>query len=181
MTNITASTNLWPALPFAEWKDTYDTIHRWAQVVGKIRLALTPLVNHWWNSTLYITPRGLTTSIMYYNGRLLQIDFDFISHLLLLVTSDNPTKTIALRPCSVAEFYQATMAALRSLGILVTIWTTPVEMPDRTPFEQDNKHTSYDPEYVQRFWRILTQARVFRVSLPFYWQSEPRTFFLGGF
>ena len=183
MTNITASTNLWPALPFAEWKDTYDTIHRWAQVVGKIRLALTPLVNHWWNSTLYITPHGLTTSIMYYNGRLLQIDFDFISHLLLLVTSDNHTKTIALRPCSVAEFYQATMAALRSLGILVTIWTTPVEMPDRTPFEQDNKHTSYDPEYVQRFWRILTQAsRVFsEFRCRFIGKVSPVHFFWGAF
>jgi hypothetical protein len=95
---------------------------------------------------------------MYYNGQLLQIDFDFISHHLLIITTDNPTKTIDLRPCSVAEFYHETMAALRSLGMPVTIWTTPVEVPDRTPFELDNDHTSYDPEYVQRFWRILAQA-----------------------
>ena len=97
----------------------------------KIRLALTPQVNHWWNSTLYVTPRGLTTFAMYYNGRLLQIDFDFSSHLLLVVTADNPTKTIALRPCSVAEFYQEVMATLKSLGIPITIWTTPVEIPDQ--------------------------------------------------
>jgi hypothetical protein len=98
MINITttSSTNPWPALPLTEWKDTYDTLHRWTQIVGTIRLALTPRINHWWNSTLYITPHGLTTSAMYYNGSLLQIDFDFISHLLTIVTSDNPTaKTIS--------------------------------------------------------------------------------------
>jgi hypothetical protein len=155
---MTNTINLWPALPLAEWKDTYDTLHRCTQIVGKIRLALTPPVNHWWNSALYITPHGLTTSSMYYNGQLLQIDFDFISHHLLIITADNPTKTIDLRPCSVAEFYHETMAALRSLGMPVTIWTTPVEVPDRTSFELDNNHTSYDPEYVQRFWRILAQA-----------------------
>ena len=95
LTNTTPMTGPWPALPLAEWKNTYDTVHRWTQIVGKIRLALTPFVNHWWNSTLYITPRGLTTtSSMYYNGRLLQIDFDFISHLLLILTPDNPVETI---------------------------------------------------------------------------------------
>ncbi len=131
------TTNPWPALPLAEWKDTYDTLHMWTQIVGKIRLALTPFVNHWWNATLYVTPRGLTTSAMPYNGRLFQIDFDFIAQLLLIVTTDDSTKTIALRPRSVAEFYQETMAALGSLGMPVTIWTTPVEVPDRIPFEQD--------------------------------------------
>jgi Family of unknown function (DUF5996) len=182
-TNITASTNPWPALPLTEWEDTYHTLHRWAQIVGKIRLALTPLVNHWWNSTLYITPHGLTTSTMYCDGRPLQIDFDFLSHLLLIVTADSPTKSITLRPCSVAEFYEETMAALRSLGILVTIWTTPVEIPDRTPFEQDNKHKSYDPEYVQRFWRILTQAsRVFsEFRSRFIGKVSPVHFFWGAF
>ena len=167
----------------AEWRDTYDTLHRWTQIIGKIRLALTPKLNHWWNSTLYITPRGLTTSSMYYNGRLLQIDFDFIAHLLFIITADNPTKTIALRPCSVAEFYQETMLALRSLGMPVSVWTTPVEVPDRTPFEQDKKHTSYDPEYVQRFWRILAQAS--RVLLEFrsrfIGKVSPVHFFWGAF
>jgi hypothetical protein len=175
--------NLWPELPLAEWKDTYDTLHRWTQIIGKIRLALTPPVNHWWNSTLYITPRGLTTFSMYYNGRLLQIDFDFISHVLLIVTDDNATKTVTLRPCSVAEFYQEIMAALRSLGIHVTIWTTPVEVPDRTPFEQDKRHKSYDPEYTQRFWRILVQ--VSRVLLEFrsrfIGKVSPVHFFWGAF
>jgi hypothetical protein len=177
------TTNLWPELPLAEWKDTYDTLHRWTQIIGKIRLALTPPVNHWWNSTLYITPRGLTTFSMYYNGRLLQIDFDFISHVLLIVTDDNATKTVTLRPCSVAEFYQEIMAALRSLGIHVTIWTTPVEVPDRTPFEQDKRHKSYDPEYAQRFWRILVQAsRVLsEFRSRFIGKVSPVHFFWGAF
>ncbi len=188
MTNTSATTtakkNPWPALPLAEWKDTYDTLHRWTQIVGKIKLALTPPANHWWNSSLHITPHGLTTSTMYHNGQLLQIDFDFISHLLLIMTSDNPTtKTIALRPCSVAEFYQETMAALRSLGIPITIWTTPVEVADRTPFEQDENHKSYDPEYVQRFWQILAQAsRVFSVFRSrFIGKVSPVHFFWGAF
>jgi len=130
------TTNPWPALPLAEWKDTYATLHMWTQIVGKIRLALTPLANHWWNTTMYVTPRGLTTTAMPYNGRQLQIDFDFIDHKLLIETTDGSTKTVALRPCSVAEFYQETMAALRSLDMPVTIWTTPVEVQDRTPFEE---------------------------------------------
>jgi hypothetical protein len=179
-----AATNLWPAeLPLAEWKDTYDTLHRWTQIVGKIRLALTPQVNHWWNSTLYITPHGLTTSSMYYNGQPLQIDFDFISHLLLIVTTDNPTKTIPLRPCSVAEFYEKIITALRSLEMPVTIWTTPVEIPDRTPFEQDKKHKSYDPKYAQQFWRILAQvSRVFsEFRSRFTGKVSPVHFFWGAF
>jgi hypothetical protein len=179
-----AATNLWPAeLPLAEWMDTYDTLHRWTQIVGKIRLALTPQVNHWWNSTLYITPHGLTTSSMYYNGRPLQIDFDFISHLLLIVTTDNPTKTIPLRPCSVAEFYEKIITALRSLEMPVTIWTTPVEIPDRTPFEQDKKHKSYDPKYAQQFWRILAQvSRVFsEFRSRFTGKVSPVHFFWGAF
>jgi hypothetical protein len=179
----TTTTYLWPELPLAEWKDTYDTLHRWTQIIGKIKLALTPKVNHWWNSTLYVTPHGLTTSSMYYNGRLLQIDFDFISHLLIIVTADNPTKTIPLRPCTVDEFYEKTMAALRSLGIPVTIWSTPVEIPDRTPFEQDTKHKSYDPEYVQRFWCILAQTnRVFsEFRSRFIGKVSPVHFFWGAF
>lgn len=94
------NTNPWPALPLAEWKDTYATLHMWTQIVGKIRLALTPLVNHWWNTTLYVTPRGLTTTAMPYNGRQIQINFDFIDHKLLIETTDGSTKTVALRPCS---------------------------------------------------------------------------------
>jgi hypothetical protein len=177
------TTHTWPALPLAEWKDTYDTLHRWTQIVGKIRLALTPSVNHWWNSTLYVTPRGLTTSIMPYNGRHLQIEFDFLAHLLLIETDDGSTKTIPLQPRSVAEFYQEIMSALGSLGMPVTIWTTPVEVPDRTPFEVDRKHASYDREYAQRVWRILAQSSrvltVFRSN--FIGKVSPVHFFWGAF
>ncbi len=177
------STNPWPALPLSEWKDTYETLHRWTQIVGKIRLTLTPPVNHWWNTTLYITPRGLTTSAMYYKDRYLQIDFDFIDHLLLIQTTDYSTKSIALRPRSVADFYQETMAALESLEMPVTIWTTPVEVQDRTPFELDQKHASYDPEYAQRVWRILAQAsRVLtEFRCRFIGKVSPVHFFWGAF
>jgi hypothetical protein len=152
------TSNLWPELPLAEWKETYETLHMWTQIVGKIRLTLTPLQNHWWNCTLYLTPRGLTTSAIPYKGRHFRIDFDFIAHLLVIETADGSTKTIALRPRSIADFYQETMSALTSLGIPVTIWTTPVEVQDRTPFEKDQKHAAYDPEHAHRLWRILVQA-----------------------
>lgn len=180
---MTATINQWPELPLAEWKDTYDTLHRWTQIVGKIRLALTPLQNHWWNSTLYVTPRGLTTSTMSYNGRLFQIDFDFIAHHLLIEATDGSVKTIALRSRSVSEFYQETMAALASLGIHVSIWTTPVEVPDRTPFEEDQKHASYDPEYAQRFWRILAQVSLVFTEFRsrFTGKASPVHFFWGAF
>jgi hypothetical protein len=177
------TTNPWPALPLAEWKDTYSTLHMWTQIVGKIRLALTPLVNHWWNVPLYIEPRGLSTSAIPYNDRFFQITFDFISHLLLIETTDGSTKTIALRPRSVAEFYQEMMAALKSLGMPVTIWTTPVEVEDRTPFEKDEKHSTYDPEYAQRVWRILAQtSRVMtEFRSRFIGKVSPVHFFWGAF
>ena len=177
------ATNLWPELPLAEWKDTYDTLHMWTQIVGKIRLTLTPLVNHWWNTALYVTPHGLTTSAMSYKGRLFQINFDFIAHLLLIEVDDGSMKTIHLRPHSVAEFYQEMLAALGSLGMPLTIWTTPVEVPDRTPFERDHKHAAYDPEYAQRFWRILAQtSRVFaEFRSRFIGKASPVHFFWGAF
>jgi hypothetical protein len=175
--------NPWPALPLAEWKDTYSTLHMWTQIVGKIRLALTPLVNHWWNVPLYVAPRGLSTSAIPYNDRFFQITFDFISHLLLIETTDGSTKTIALRSRSVAEFYQEMMAALNSLGLPVTIWTTPVEVADRTPFEKDQKHSTYDPEYAQRVWRILAQtSRVLtEFRSRFIGKVSPVHFFWGAF
>ena len=175
--------NPWPALPLAEWKDTYSTLHMWTQIVGKIRLALTPLVNHWWNVPLYVAPRGLSTSAIPYNDRFFQITFDFISHLLLIETTDGSTKTIALRSRSVAEFYQEMMSALKSLGMPVTIWTTPVEVADRTPFEKDQKHSTYDPEYAQRVWRILAQtSRVLtEFRSRFIGKVSPVHFFWGAF
>jgi Family of unknown function (DUF5996) len=122
----------------------------WTQIVGKIRLKLSPFQNQWWNVPLYVTSRGHTTSPIPYNDRLFQINFDFIDHILTIETTDGSTETIALRPRSVAEFYQEMMAALKSLKMPVTIWTTPVEVPGRTPFEEDQKHASYNSEYVQR-------------------------------
>jgi hypothetical protein len=155
----------------------------WTQVVGKIRLKLTPLVNHWWNVPLYVTARGLTTSAMPYNDRLLQISFDFINHLLVIETTEGSTKTIDLRHCSVAEFYQETMAALESLKMPMTIWTTPVEVPDRIPFEEDQKHATYDPEYMQRCWRILVQTNkvLTKFRSRFIGKVSPVHFFWGAF
>jgi hypothetical protein len=173
----------WPELPLSEWKDTLATVHMWTQVVGKIRLKLTPLVNHWWNVPLYVTARGLTTSGMPYNDRLLQISFDFIDHLLVIETTEGSTKTIDLRHCSVAEFYQETMAKLESLKMPVTIWTTPVEVPDRIPFEEDQKHATYDPEYMQRCWRILVQTNrvLTKFRSRFIGKVSPVHFFWGAF
>jgi hypothetical protein len=175
--------NAWPELPLAEWKDTLATLHMWTQIVGKIRLKLTPLENHWWNVPLYVTPRGLTTSAMPYNERLFQINFDFIDHLLVIETTDGSTRKLSLRPQSVAEFYQETMAALESLKMPVTIWTTPVEVPDRTPFEEDQKHAAYDPEYAQRCWRILVQASriLTKFRSRFTGKVSPVHFFWGAF
>jgi Family of unknown function (DUF5996) len=169
----------WPDLPLSEWKDTLATLHMWTQIVGKIRLKLAPLENHWWNVPLYVTPRGLTTSSIPYDDRLFQIDFDFIDHRLVIETTDGSTRTISLQPCSVAEFYQEIMAALESIKMPVTIWTTPVEVPDRTPFEEDQKHAAYDPEYVQRCWRILVQSSRILTKFRSGFTGESSTFFLG--
>ena len=175
--------NSWPSLPLSEWKETYDTLHMWTQIVGKIRLALTPLENHWWNVTLYVTSRGLTTSAMSHKGRCFQIDFDFIAHRLIIEMSDGSSKTIALQPQSVADFYQEIMAALESLGVSLNIWTTPTEVPDRIPFEQDLKHASYDPKYANRYWRILVEtSRVLKeFRSRFIGKVSPVHFFWGGF
>ncbi|OLE37666.1 MAG: hypothetical protein AUI36_26430, partial [Cyanobacteria bacterium 13_1_40CM_2_61_4] len=166
-----------------DWKDTYATLHMWTQIVGKIRLAQTPLLNHWWNVTLYVTSRGLTTSAMPYDDRIFEIDFDFMDHNLLIRSSDGGSKAVRLYPRSVADFYRETLAALQSLRIPVTIWTTPVEVEDRTPFEQDQKHAAYDPEYAQRVWRILLQtSRVLtEFRSRFIGKVSPVHFFWGAF
>jgi hypothetical protein len=173
----------WPSLPLEEWKDTYATLHRWTQIVGKIRLVQTPLINHWWNVTLYVTSRGLTTSPIPYEGHIFEIEFDFIDHSLLINSSDGSSKTVRLYSRSVAEFYEETMAALRSLGIAVTIWTIPVEVEERTPFEQDHIHAVYDPEYAHRVWAILLQTgRVFtEFRSRFLGKVSPVHFFWGAF
>jgi hypothetical protein len=155
---------VWPALPQAAWNDTCATLQLWMQIVGKIRLALTPPINHTWNVTLYPTVRGLTTSPMPHGTQMLQIDFDFIDHVLLLQTSEGDRRTIPLKPMTVADFYQQIMTALNELNTPVNIWPMPVEIAQPIPFEQDQTHKAYDPEYAHRFWLILLQtSRVFEV------------------
>jgi Family of unknown function (DUF5996) len=160
----TRPNDVWPALPQAAWSDTCATLQLWMQIVGKIRLELTPAINHSWNVTLYPTVRGLTTAPMPHGTRMLQIDFDFIDHALLLQTSDGNRRTILLKPMTVAAFYQQVMAALNELHTPARIWPMPVEIAQPIPFEQDHTHKAYDPEYAHRFWHILLQTtRVFAV------------------
>lgn len=140
-----SGTEAWPSLPLEAWQDTYTTVHRWMQVIGKIRLGLTPDINHWWHSTLYLTSRGLTTSPIPYGTRLFQMDVDWLDHHMRITTADGESRSIVLKARSVADFYHETMESLRSLGLAVSIWTTPVEVADRTPFEQDEQHAAYDP------------------------------------
>jgi Family of unknown function (DUF5996) len=185
MTSVseTSTDIIWPSLPFAAWQDTYATLHMWTQIIGKIRLALSPKLNHWWQSTLYVTSRGLTTSSIPYKTRSFQISFDFLSHHLQIETSDGTVRRIALAPRSVADFYQEVMSTLREIGIEVQIWTMPQEVENPIPFDQDHQHAAYDPEYAQRFWRILLQTdRVmteFRAR--FIGKSSPVHFFWGSF
>ncbi len=183
MENNSLKTNVWPELPLAEWQDTYATLHMWTQVIGKIRLAQTPLVNHWWNVPLYVTARGLTTSAMPYGERSFEIDFDFIDQQLLIKCDDGETRTIALVPRTVADFYHEVMSTLGELGIEIKIWTTPVEIENPIPFEKDDVHASYDAEYANRFWRILVQSckvlEEFRAR--FIGKVSPVHFFWGSF
>ncbi len=153
-----AKARAWPALPLHEWRDTYTTIHRWTQVAGKIRLAQAPMINHWWQVPLYVTCRGLATSPIPYGTRTFQIDFDFIDHRLVIQTSDAAMESFPLEPRSVADFYGEMMARLRSLGLEVHIWTTPVEISNPIPFERDYEHHAYDRDYAHRHFRILMQA-----------------------
>lgn len=173
----------WPPLPLEEWEDTRATLHMWTQVVGKIRMKQTPLVNHWWNVPLYVTARGLTTSAMPYEERTFEIDFDFIDHNLIIRTSDGESRTLRLEARSVAEFYHEVMRLLAELDIDVKIWTTPVEIPDPIPFEKDETHASYDAEYANRFWRILVQTvKVFEeFRSRFIGKCSPVHFFWGSF
>jgi len=174
---------VWPPLPLEAWEKTYTTLHRWTQIVGKIRLSLFPDINHWWHTTLYVTPRGLTTGPMPYGERTFQMDFDFLTHRLDVTTTDHRTMSIPLMPRSVADFYQETMATLANLQVPVSIWTTPVEVEDRTPFEQDHGHASYDPEYAQYCWRILLQAHRVLTQFRgrFLGKASPVHFFWGSF
>jgi hypothetical protein len=174
---------LWPELPLEAWQDTYSTLHMWTQIIGKIKLLLAPMMNHWWQVPFYINARGFTTSPMPFRLMYCQIDFDFINHEMRIITDTGNSRSVELKPRSVADFYSATMEALDSLGIEAAIWTTPVEIPDRIPFEQDTTHSAYDPEYAQRHWRILLQAdRVFKeFRSRFIGKASPVHFFWGAF
>lgn len=181
--HIPNRTEVWPPLPLKEWQSTYDTLHMWTQIVGKIRLALSPRVNHWWQVPLYVTARGLTTSPIPYGEKNFEIAFDFIDHHLVIYSSDGTTKVMALTPRSVADFYQELMAILRSFGIEVSIHAQPDEVSNPIPFAEDHEHAAYDPEYVNQFWRILIQVdQVFKeFRARFTGKCSPVHFFWGSF
>jgi len=173
----------WPPLPLESWSDTRNTLHMWTQVVGKVRLALTPKVNHWWNVPLYVSSRGLTTSPIPYGDLVFEVEFDFLDHKLHIRLSNGVVKELLLRPQTVSDFYQEFMSTLRSAGIQVEIWHMPVEIPNPIAFDQDRIHASYDREYAHRFWRILVSVdevlKEFRSR--FIGKSSPVHFFWGSF
>jgi hypothetical protein len=174
---------VWPPLPLETWQDTCATLHLWTQIVGKVRLAQAPMLNHWWQVPFYVTTRGLTTSPIPYGDVSFEVCFDFLDHQLRVQTSEGAIRTLALAPRSVADFFREFMAVLHALGLEVQIRTLPVEVQDPIPFDEDDTHRSYDPEYAQRFWRILARAdrvlQVFRSG--FLGKSSPVHFFWGSF
>jgi hypothetical protein len=172
---------VWPSLRVADWTATRDTLHMWTQIVGKIRLGRTPLINHWWGVTLYVTARGLSTSAIPYGGRIFDIEFDFVDHQLVVRSSDGGRRTVALRPRSVADFHAETMQALAELGITVPIQGRPNEVEEAIPFAEDHQHASYDARAANLFWRQLVHAdrviREFRAH--FVGKVSPVHFFWG--
>jgi len=171
----------WPDLPLERWKDTLDTLHLWTQIVGKIRLTLSPPLNHCWSDTLYVTARGLTTSPIPSGNRVFEIELDFVSHRLEIRTVDGAVEAFALAPQSVAAFYGRLFAALEKLGLRVAIHKTPNEVADPIPFDLDEVHASYDAKYANRFWRALVQSdRVFKIfRARFIGKCSPVHFFWG--
>jgi hypothetical protein len=180
---ITAAAEPWPALPLAAWRDTYATLHLWTQIVGKVRLAQTPWLNHSWHVALYVNSRGLTTSLVPCGRGGFEMQFDFIEHVLEIRTTDGAATKLALRPQSVAEFHRKLFGALRELDISVTITDFPCEIAGAIAFTRDHLHAAYDAEYAHRFWRALLQAdRVFRqFRTSFLGKSSPVHFFWGSF
>jgi hypothetical protein len=173
----------WPALPWPEWEATASTLHMWTQIVGKTRLALSPLQAHWWNVPLYVTARGLNTAAMPVPNGVLEIEFDFADHQLLFRMSSGARLSVPLRPQSVADFYREYQGCLSQLGVSVRINPVPVEIKDPIPFAKDTQHASYDTEYVQRFWRVLMHATTLfqRFSSGFLGKVSPVHFFWGSF
>jgi hypothetical protein len=183
MSGVAGSHAQWPALPWSEWEATANTLHMWTQIVGKTRLALTPLQNHWWNVPLYVTARGLGTSAMEYGDDVLDIEFDFVDHELHLRLGSGKALSVALRAQSVADFYREYLASLAALGVSVVIHPMPVEVPTPIRFDRDREHRSYDPEYAHRFWQVLVHAeKVFRgFGTGFLGKVSPVHFFWGSF
>lgn len=183
MQDLQTDSKSWPELQWTEWQDTADTLHMWTQIVGKTRLALSPLQAHWWNVPLYVSARGLSTSAMPYGPELLEIEFDFVSHSLLFRLSSGASLSLPLRAQTVADFYAEYQRALAVLGVSVDIHPTPVELKTPIPFAEDRKHASYDPEYAHRFWRILAHAdKIFQqFSSRFVGKISPVHFFWGSF
>jgi hypothetical protein len=173
----------WPALPYDEWKETCATLHMWTQIVGKVRLAKSPWLNHSWGVTLYVTARGLTTSPIPDGNRQFEVRFDFIDHELRIVESGGAIRLLKLRPQSVANFYREFMNALHELGIDPHISAVPNEVPEAIPFAEDEIHRAYDAQYAHRFWRVLLQAdRVFKkFRSHFIGKCSPVHFFWGSF
>jgi hypothetical protein len=173
----------WPELPVAAWAGTRDTVHLWTQVIGKVRLALEPMVNHWWQVPLYVNVRGLTTSLMPYGNRGLEATFDFHRHLLDLSTTDGASRQVDLAPRSVADFYTEVMARLAELDVPVEIYAHPVEVPTTIPFPDDDEHADYDAEYAHRFWLSLVQAQrvLTEFRSRFTGKISPVHFFWGAF
>jgi len=179
--SASARAHAWPSLPLEAWSDTYATLHLWTQIVGKVRLALSPWINHSWHVTLYVTARGLSTSPIPYGVRTFQIDFDFIAHQLTVQSSDGGVATLALRPQSVASFYRSLMDEMATLDLRVDIHTLPNEVAEPIRFDRDETHRAYDPDYANRFWRVLVQAdRVFKsFRTRFIGKCSPVHFFWG--
>ena len=179
--SASARAHAWPSLPLEAWSDTYATLHLWTQIVGKVRLALSPWINHSWHVTLYVTARGLSTSPIPYGVRTFQIDFDFIAHQLTVQSSDGGVATLTLRPQSVASFYRSLMDEMATLDLRVDIHTLPNEVAEPIRFDRDETHRAYDPDYANRFWRVLVQAdRVFKsFRTRFIGKCSPVHFFWG--
>jgi hypothetical protein len=174
----------WPPLQWEQWKDSAETLHMYTQIVGKTRLALTPIQNHWWNVPLYVTARGLSTSAMSIGkGQLLDIEFDFLSHELVFRESDGQTRALKLQPMSVADFYHEFLRMLAAFGLEITIDPVPCELANPIRFDRDTAHSSYDKDAVERFWRVLVIADTLfkRFSTNFYGKISPVHFFWGSF
>jgi hypothetical protein len=176
-------TAAWPTLPVNDWRDTCETLHMWTQIVGKTRLALAPMENHWWQVPLYVTPRGLTTSAIPNGERTFAVEFDFIDHHLNVRTNDGATRTLPLVPQAVADFYATYIALLHALDLEFRIHPVPVEVETAIPFAEDRQHTSYDPDAAHRFWQLLVQSdRVLkRFRGRFMGKASPVHFFWGSF